>query len=252
MRYPVRCCCDGSKLYGFLDIPTDRKFADGERFAVQIYPQASARLDDAYSTRKVRNETVTLRRFRDFGNGVDEIAVYSDDRPIEFWRTVSGFTELKPVMHFSTRTLAREMRAESEAMSRRALLNANRRPLSMAEANALCQQADASVNRTWAADAAAMRDQIQRLVHPSVYLAMITVGRELMQHLIRFRNENSAYREPAGGDPQTFLGIEIEEDVSLPEGAFEVFTNGETAILKLAEIRRDAGLAEAIARGVRF
>lgn len=248
-RYPVRCCCDGTKLYGFLDVDGGQR-RDGER--VNIHFRDSMTIADGWRAKDEPQAAVRtpwaeieFRRFRDLDRGVDEVAVYSDDRPIEFWRTLRGFTELKPVMEFSTRTtIASEMRRENETAYRRALYRPGQ-VLSMAEAREVCMRSTESVNRTFASDAAAMADQIRRISHPSISPALILASRELMRHLREARDENSPYREPAAGIPQTFHGIEIEEDPSLPEGTFKVFLDWEAAVEGLTELRRERSAMEA-------
>lgn len=235
MRYLVRCCCEGTKVLGFLEMPRG-DYRNDEIVSIAMSPPVGPVEGPPQSL--IVDPTATFRRFRDYDRGVDEIAVYSDDRPIEYWRKMRGFTEIKPVMRFTTRSLGRDMRAESEALGRHVDFHRNRGPMSMADAAALCRRAEESVSRTAAADAAAMRDQIQRLSHPSIYLALILVDRELMAHLQLARNADMPYLAPADGNPPTFLGIEIEEDPSLPRGEYEVFTDGEAAVLKLSELKR--------------
>jgi hypothetical protein len=73
--YAVRCCCQPTKLLGWIRLPTEAE----ERRA---WTALSRRDGPTY---------VELKRLTD--EGVSEVAVYSDDRPIEFWRTVDGFRE---------------------------------------------------------------------------------------------------------------------------------------------------------------
>lgn len=86
--YAVRCCCEPLKIFGFL-------LLDGRQ--------------KAHTIRDTRGDThrVELRPVREicsseYGDPPDvetqvrsEVAVYSDDRPIEFWRTIPGFLEVR-------------------------------------------------------------------------------------------------------------------------------------------------------------
>lgn len=96
MRYNVRCCCQPKKILGTLELQDGLR--DGDRLPVMIIDSSSI-------------EYIQLRRFvqwhrtdinqvavPNFDNmppmeEIDEIAIYSDDRPIEFWRRVHGFQE---------------------------------------------------------------------------------------------------------------------------------------------------------------
>lgn len=83
--YAVRCCCNGARVLGFLSLP--------ESFApVHIVVEKS----EAVPMFDARNEpgftTVHQVQLRAYGN---EIAVYSEDRPIEFWRKIRGFMEVQ-------------------------------------------------------------------------------------------------------------------------------------------------------------
>lgn len=91
--YPVRCCCQPTKLLGFLRLPEDNKQrvmgADGRSYPVEL-------------------KTMRKPRFRSFdfmamppGSHVadigfshdEELAVYSEDRGVEFWRGIPDFVE---------------------------------------------------------------------------------------------------------------------------------------------------------------
>ena len=99
MKYPVRCCCEPQKILGYIDLPRDR-YGDGERTRVKTMPMLSVTAFPKSGEKPVAmrstDEIIILRRYRDYAVGIDEMAVYSDDRPIEFWRKIVGFMELKP------------------------------------------------------------------------------------------------------------------------------------------------------------
>lgn len=86
--FAVRCCCQPRQIMGFVLAAGP----DGVR---------ALTLTDRFGDKHV----VALERiatcYESFGErvGSDELAVYSDDRPIEFWRTIHGFVEVKePVL----------------------------------------------------------------------------------------------------------------------------------------------------------
>jgi len=77
--YPVRCCCTPRKIFGFIRLPAD---------AGHIY-----RVTDRRGT----VHELELRPIRYvFDADADcssELAIYSDDRPLEFWHMLPGFVE---------------------------------------------------------------------------------------------------------------------------------------------------------------
>lgn len=88
--YAVRCCCTPSKILGFMRVE------DGiEKFNVisggivhkielkTIRTSVMSKLEEGISEDGTSMSTVR------------EIAIYSNDHPIEFWRQVSGFIEIK-------------------------------------------------------------------------------------------------------------------------------------------------------------
>lgn len=77
----VRCCCKPHKVLGFLQLTEDQYFR--RQFTTPY-------LDGAVSLRPITESK------RDFDTGLSvtwEIAIYSEDRPIEQWRRVPGFIE---------------------------------------------------------------------------------------------------------------------------------------------------------------
>jgi hypothetical protein len=69
---PVRCCCQPQKVFGFMRVPV--RDIDTRRPLFIPY--------------RMRNGADIGIEIRVFANGVrnEERAIYSDDRPIEFWR----------------------------------------------------------------------------------------------------------------------------------------------------------------------
>lgn len=82
--YAVRCCCEGNRLLGFIRLPEGP-----ESHRVPERTTTSAAFS-VYSEQK--NFSMHIIRLKMFGN---ERAVYSDDKPIEFWRSINGFVEAK-------------------------------------------------------------------------------------------------------------------------------------------------------------
>lgn len=98
MKYNVRCCCQPQKIFGTLDIPAvtarfPREVNVNLRIPVTPLVSLSAPPACEYGTDVLwtTNFEVVVFRLRWFGR--DELAVYSDDRPIEFWRGIPGFEE---------------------------------------------------------------------------------------------------------------------------------------------------------------
>lgn len=92
--YPVRCCCTPQKIFGFIQLPVGIR-RHQIRLRVDLPSTASfdfaeikpiAVMDNSKAEIEVRGISVEYNR---------EFAVYSDDRPIEFWRRVIGFVEIK-------------------------------------------------------------------------------------------------------------------------------------------------------------
>lgn len=83
--FPVRCCCTPQKIFGFLQVNRDAVDRccqtimldrDGQEHVIEIR-RISAGTCEA-------DRELTIH---------EELAVYSDDRPIEFWRTIPDFME---------------------------------------------------------------------------------------------------------------------------------------------------------------
>jgi hypothetical protein len=103
MKYPVRCCCQPQKILGYLELPDWLK--PGSRWVLMVDDRKTGRALSAaawtpadpvgptFRGLPVRLEAVVMQ-YRDLESDVDELAVYSDDRPIEFWRIIHGFEEM--------------------------------------------------------------------------------------------------------------------------------------------------------------
>ena len=76
--FAVRCCCQPTKILGFLrleDGPIDRVVVS------DVY--------GGWHQLLLRESVHTVHAPR-------EIAIYADDRPIDFWRSIDGFVEAGP------------------------------------------------------------------------------------------------------------------------------------------------------------
>jgi hypothetical protein len=83
MRYAVRCCCTPEKVLGWLHLPA------GVR--VLLVPEACGWSSGLEQPRESpRRHLVKLREYID-DDGRRELAVYSEDRPLDFWLKLSGF-----------------------------------------------------------------------------------------------------------------------------------------------------------------
>jgi hypothetical protein len=85
--FPVNCCCQPDVLLGFIRLPADgQQFVDGQKFVIR--------------DRRGRPHDVELKRLALISETTTsyvlqhEMAVYSDDRPIKFWRTIPIFREV--------------------------------------------------------------------------------------------------------------------------------------------------------------
>lgn len=94
----VRCCCDGKKIYGFLQFTKqsaeyDQNVALKDHFGNKHF----AKLLRFGARTKLCQSQIEAPHYGIVAPITDsqqtEIAVFSDDRPIEFWRTIEGFVE---------------------------------------------------------------------------------------------------------------------------------------------------------------
>lgn len=95
--YAVRCCCKPVKIFGFLLLNIDER----NSYEVGVYKKIKEdyQFSNAIGPREavdiLENAAVRLQLMR-YGNA-DELAIYSDDKPIEFWREIDGFIENKAI-----------------------------------------------------------------------------------------------------------------------------------------------------------
>lgn len=88
----VRCCCQPQKIIGFLPVNEESmrvgimNVTSGKRsiFSSENVSSAPKVLYEA----AMRHHQVELKIY-----GMGELAVYSDDKPIDFWRTIDNFVE---------------------------------------------------------------------------------------------------------------------------------------------------------------
>lgn len=90
-RFNVRCCCQPQKILGTLDLPTTNKTQRLTTRSV-IRPMVLKQDDVIPANTTIEHHTIQLRIYnRD--DGVEELSVYSDDKPVEYWRQFIGFIE---------------------------------------------------------------------------------------------------------------------------------------------------------------
>lgn len=82
--FAVRCCCAPRKIFGFLKLEK----IQGSSYTI--------------CDRKGKEHKLELKQFAQYLPDNDETvqneyAIYSNDRPIEFWRTILGFVEASNV-----------------------------------------------------------------------------------------------------------------------------------------------------------
>jgi hypothetical protein len=100
----VRCCCTPQKVFGFIRIPESLYRPGTLRLPVRSKVHAGPVSEADYPT-DVLVEVKTLHRGPE-----TELAVYSDDRPLEFWLDVAGFVEVaaeEPTAQYQRKFLSR-------------------------------------------------------------------------------------------------------------------------------------------------
>jgi len=92
--FAVRCCCTPNRIFGFMQLPVD-----GPRQLVQDANGAMHEVQIRKITEPCRNtpqvarvENILMQRPYPMSA---ELAVFSDDHPIEFWRQIVGFVEVR-------------------------------------------------------------------------------------------------------------------------------------------------------------
>ena len=93
MRLEVRCCCLPQKVFGTLEVPDDIA-RNGGTFRIPYMERPFAEFHDNWDKEPSQFGTYTIE-VRPFviDSFIRKMAVYSDDRPIEFWRELPGFVE---------------------------------------------------------------------------------------------------------------------------------------------------------------
>jgi hypothetical protein len=91
-RLNVRCCCQPQKILGTIELASLSR-----RQYVYIHPEYPSFRDCIDRPNEIvpsmQPIIIELRNFFDPAASEFELAVYSDDRPIEFWRKFPGFKE---------------------------------------------------------------------------------------------------------------------------------------------------------------
>lgn len=89
--YAVRCCCTPQKVFGFIrleDGPHDFRVQENSGQVHQI----TVRDFCSYNPRPTPAGAIP----QEYVAPAREPAIYSDDRPLEFWRSIVGFVEAAP------------------------------------------------------------------------------------------------------------------------------------------------------------
>lgn len=89
MKINVRCCCQPVKIFGTLEI--DGPVQDGAR--VTLMKPVAGHSMCLHNVTQPSFSNVLIKRFVDPDHGTEELAIYSEERPVEFWRGVKGFIE---------------------------------------------------------------------------------------------------------------------------------------------------------------
>jgi hypothetical protein len=100
VRLNVRCCCQPVKILGTLEVPAYKAKYPG-KIVIGAESDCVASRNALRTTEPVPKPQIIeaeLRRFIGYTNGqsIVELAVYSDDRPIEFWKRIPTFVPAYP------------------------------------------------------------------------------------------------------------------------------------------------------------
>lgn len=97
--FAVRCCCTPQKVFGFLRLlapnnpltthHTTLTDNNGQQHPIKIMPIYSNPNMSSHFGRVLFN----MDPVQFLEHTKPELAVYSDDRPLEFWRNIPGFVE---------------------------------------------------------------------------------------------------------------------------------------------------------------
>lgn len=95
VRLNVRCCCTPQKILGTLDLPAGAAKVGKLQFPV------APRDWHPFSGEKPNfsHVTIEIKKFFDFVHEerLEELAVYSDDRPADFWKIFPSFRPMPRV-----------------------------------------------------------------------------------------------------------------------------------------------------------
>lgn len=96
--FAVRCCCTPKKVFGFIKLarpetvrlPYQLNVLDimGREHLIKLMDIRINKLSPSCGTFAGSPPPADVMEYT-----MPEIAIYSDDRPIEFWRTIRGFVE---------------------------------------------------------------------------------------------------------------------------------------------------------------
>ena len=91
----VRCCCQPARILGFVLLTEDDLRRRRARLPLRVTASVfdPRNLDPAPEAVVQTAQEVELRVMSTQYS--TELAVYSEERPIEFWRTVAGFVEAR-------------------------------------------------------------------------------------------------------------------------------------------------------------
>src|SRR5215831_6329061 len=93
MRYAVRCCCMPVKVMGWLDLPKDCP----DKLTIALFQSVPLNFWNLSPEEQVHHSpiqnlqaVIELKTYVHL-SGSWERAVYSDDRPLSFWKRIPGF-----------------------------------------------------------------------------------------------------------------------------------------------------------------
>jgi hypothetical protein len=94
MELKVRCCCQPDIIYGTLDIPDYQIGMESIRVLSKEFLEIGCYEENVIS-RKQAIEQVIIKPYSETNYGVviKEYAVFSEERPRDFWRNIIGFKE---------------------------------------------------------------------------------------------------------------------------------------------------------------
>lgn len=97
--FAVRCCCTPKKVFGFIKLPitSDVRLPDYRTIKDAMGDIHPIKLMSIYINRHYRASIMNAQPLEGIlEHTMPEIAIYSDNHPIEFWRTIPGFVEAPP------------------------------------------------------------------------------------------------------------------------------------------------------------